>query len=66
MPSARNIVLDTGHGVLVSGDSVNVIQQQLLPAFKGKIDLILTSTPYPLNPREWVSVGIWDKVQRQM
>jgi hypothetical protein len=45
-------VLDTGRGVLLRGDSVKIIEKDLLPAFKGKIDLILTSPPYPLNQKK--------------
>jgi DNA modification methylase len=52
MTAARNIALDTGHGMLVRGDSVKIIREHLLPEFKGKIDLILTSPPFPLNQKK--------------
>jgi site-specific DNA-methyltransferase (cytosine-N4-specific) len=31
---------------------VKIIQQEMLPEFKGKIDLILTSPPFPLNQKK--------------
>lgn len=46
------VTIDTGRGVLLGGDSVSVIKNRLLPAFKGKVDLILTSPPYPLNQKK--------------
>lgn len=52
MSALRNIAMDTGLGMLLKGDSVKVIQDRLLPTFKGKINLILTSPPYPLNQKK--------------
>ena len=44
------ICVSTSLGRLLKGDSVKIIEDQMLPEFKGKIDLILTSPPFPLNP----------------
>jgi site-specific DNA-methyltransferase (cytosine-N4-specific) len=39
-------------GVLLRGDSVEIIQHRLLAAFKGQVNLIVTSPPYPLNQKK--------------
>ncbi len=46
------ICVSTALGRLLRGDSVKIIQQEMLPEFKGKIDLILTSPPFPLNQKK--------------
>lgn len=46
------IPVATDLGRLCQGDSVQIIKKQLLPDFKGKVDLILTSPPFPLNQKK--------------
>lgn len=50
--SAVRVKIDTGLGMLAQGDSVHVIKKDLFPKFKGKVNLILTSPPYPLNQKK--------------
>jgi len=42
----------TDLGRFCRGDSVKFIHEELLPDFKGKVDLILTSPPFPLNKKK--------------
>jgi DNA modification methylase len=44
-----SIPVQTDLGYLFRGDSVKVIKKEILPEFRGKVDLILTSPPFPLN-----------------
>lgn len=46
------VVLKTDRGQLFRGDSVDLIAKKLLPIFAGRVDLILTSPPFPLNQKK--------------
>lgn len=51
-PERAKIVIETDRGHLFRGDSVDLIANKLLPDYAGKIDLILTSPPFPLNQKK--------------
>ena len=45
-------VYTTDFGVCLQGDSEKVIANSLLPGLKGRVDLIFTSPPFPLNRKK--------------
>ena len=46
------IAIKRKSGRLCEGESVKIIREEVLPEFKGKVDLILTSPPFPLNQKK--------------
>ncbi len=51
-PESAKVIIETERGHLFRGDSVALIKRKLLPDYAGKIDLILTSPPFPLNQKK--------------
>jgi site-specific DNA-methyltransferase (cytosine-N4-specific) len=48
----QDAVYSTELGVCIQGDSEGIISKQLLPTLRGKVDLIFTSPPFPLNTKK--------------
>lgn len=47
-----NEVLNTNFGVLIKGNSIELLSTDLKEELKGKINLIVTSPPFPLNKKK--------------
>jgi site-specific DNA-methyltransferase (cytosine-N4-specific) len=49
---SAQIAYKTKHGVFFEGKAEDVLQSKLASSFKGKVDLIFTSPPFPLNRKK--------------
>ena len=50
--SLQEAVYSTDLGVCLQGDSEKLISESLLPGLKGRVDLVFTSPPFPLNRKK--------------
>lgn len=48
----KNILYKTKHGSFFLGDSIELIEKRFIKKYKEKINLIITSPPFPLNQKK--------------
>lgn len=49
---SKNLLYKTKHGSFFLGDSINLIKNTFNEKFSGKVNLIITSPPFPLNQKK--------------
>lgn len=52
MPTKHNLKYSTKRGQLIQGDSIAILGADLKDTLKGKVNLIVTSPPFPLNNKK--------------